>query len=40
LLADGRGQARLGHQEPFGGPGEVLVLGDRDEVLEMAQFHD
>jgi hypothetical protein len=32
--------ARLGHQEPFRRPGEVLVLGDGDEVLQVAQFHD
>jgi hypothetical protein len=33
-------QAGLGHEQAFGRPGEVLVLGDRHEVLEMAQFHD
>ncbi len=33
-------QARLGHHEALGRPGEVLVLGDRHKVLEMAQFHD
>ncbi|GGT28386.1 hypothetical protein GCM10010254_56410 [Streptomyces chromofuscus] len=38
--ADRGGQARLGHHQPLGRPGEVLVLGDRDEVLKMAQFHD
>ena len=37
---DGGGQARLGHHQPFGGPGEMPVLGDGDEVLEVAQFHD
>lgn len=37
---DRRRQARLGDHQAFGGPGEVLVLGDRDEVLEVAQFHD
>ncbi|CAM5570532.1 hypothetical protein SFUMM280S_03093 [Streptomyces fumanus] len=35
-----RRQAGLGDQQAFRRPGEVLVLGDRDEVLEMAQFHD
>jgi hypothetical protein len=24
----------------LGGPGEMLFLGDRDEVLKMAQLHD
>lgn len=38
--ADRRRQARLGDHQAFGGPGEVLVLGDGDEVLEVAQFHD
>jgi hypothetical protein len=24
---------------PFGGPGEAVFLGNRDEVLQVAQFH-
>ena len=38
--ADGRGQAGLGHVHALRGPGEVALLGDRDEVFELAQFHD
>jgi hypothetical protein len=26
--------------QTLGGPSEMLFLGDRDEVLEMAQLHD
>ncbi len=37
---DRRRQPGLGHQQAFRRPGEVLVLGDRHEVLEMTQFHD
>ena len=38
--ADGGGQPRLGHGQTLGSPGEVPLLGDRDEVLQLTQFHD
>ena len=31
------GQRRLGHRQPLGGPAEVLLLGDRDESLQLLQ---
>ena len=37
-LADGRRQRRLGHAQARRGPGEVQLLGDRDEVAELAQL--
>jgi hypothetical protein len=38
--ADRGGQARLRHHQPLRGTGEMLVLGDGDKVLKVAQFHD
>ena len=38
-LADLLRQRRLRHVEAFGGPAEVPLLGDGDEVAEVAQFH-
>ena len=29
----------LRHMDPLGRPGEVGLLGDRDEVLELPKFH-
>ena len=37
---DRRGQAGLGDLQQFGRVGEVAFLGHRDEVLQLAQFHD
>jgi hypothetical protein len=36
-LLDGGRQRRLHDVHPLGGPGEAHVLGDRDEVLQLAQ---
>ena len=33
-------QRRLAHAQPLGGPPEVALLGHRDEVAELAQFHE
>jgi hypothetical protein len=33
------GQGRLGDQEMLGGGGDRAVLGDRHEVLELAEVH-
>ncbi len=38
--ADRGREPGLGHHQPLGRTGEVLVLGDGDEMLEMTQFHD
>ncbi|ANZ37327.1 hypothetical protein BBK82_15920 [Lentzea guizhouensis] len=38
--ADRRGEAGLGDVHPLGGAGEVALLGDREEVLELPEFHD
>jgi hypothetical protein len=27
-------------EPPFGRPGEAAFLGDRDEIAQMAKFHD
>lgn len=36
----GGGEPGLRHGEALGGAGEVLLLGDGDEVLQLTQFHD
>ena len=37
-LADGCRERRLGHAQTRRGPGEVQLLGDRDEVAELTQL--
>ncbi|SFR18443.1 hypothetical protein SAMN04488564_104817 [Lentzea waywayandensis] len=37
---DRRRQRGLGDVHPARGPGEVAVLGDRDEVLKLSEFHN
>ena len=37
---DRGGQTRLGDLQQLRGPGEVGLLGDRDEVFQLAQLHD
>lgn len=39
-LTDLLGQWRLGDVQPVGGPAEVQLLADRDEVAQMTQLHD
>ena len=39
-LADLGADAGLADVHALGGPGEVPLLGDRDEVLQLPQFHD
>ena len=39
-LADLGADAGLADVHPLGGTGEVGLLGDRDEVLQLPQFHD
>ena len=34
-LLDRPGQRRLGHAQPLGGPADVLLLADRDEVRQL-----
>ncbi len=36
----GGGEARLRHGHAFGGPGEMLLLGDGDEMFQLTQLHD
>ncbi|GAA3637112.1 hypothetical protein GCM10022267_24530 [Lentzea roselyniae] len=38
--ADRRREARLRDVHPAGGPGEVALVGDREEVLQLSEFHD
>lgn len=38
-VLDRGGDRGLDDVQPCGGTGEVRFLGDRDEVLELAQFH-
>jgi hypothetical protein len=38
-LLDGVGEARLGYVAMPGGPTEMLLLGKRDKVFELAQEH-
>ena len=38
-LAHLLGQRRLGHVQALGGPAEVPLLGDRDEVAQVTQLH-
>ena len=38
--ADLRAHARLGDVQPLRGAGEAPFVGDGDEVLELAQFHN
>ena len=38
-LTDLLGQRRLGHVQPLGGPAEVPLLGDGDEVAQVTEFH-
>jgi hypothetical protein len=38
--ADLGADAWLRHVDPLGGPGEARLLGDRDEVLKLAQLHN
>lgn len=37
---DGGGEPGLRHGEALGGTGEVLFLGDGDEVFQLTQLHD
>ena len=37
---DRRRQARLGDVHPARGPREVAFVGDREEVLQLSEFHD
>ncbi|CAM5725909.1 hypothetical protein SALBM311S_01333 [Streptomyces alboniger] len=39
-LPDLGADAGLADVHPLGRPGEVLLFGDRDEVLQLPQFHD
>lgn len=39
-LAYLRAHAGLGHVDPVGCPGEVGLLGYRDEVLKLSEFHN
>lgn len=39
-LADLGADSGLADVDPPGRPGEVLFLGDRDEVFELPQIHD
>ena len=32
-------ERRLGDMQFFGGAGEILLLGDLDDVLQLAEFH-
>lgn len=37
---DGGGEPGLRHGDALGGPGEMLFLGDGDEMFQLAQLHD
>ncbi|RDI29801.1 hypothetical protein DFR72_105220 [Lentzea flaviverrucosa] len=38
--ADRRRETRLGDAQPVRGSGEMALLGDREEVFELPEFHD